>query len=85
MTPTFAGQLKSASRKFIKDSPRSLLIEDDIEILDSTELVTWQLMTQADVEIIRGEKWSTGDFPAGKATKEWLDPHFPDRSAPCSS
>lgn len=29
MTPTFAGQLKNASRKFIKDSPRSLLIEDD--------------------------------------------------------
>ena len=29
MTRTFAGQLKNASRKFIKDSPRSLLIEDD--------------------------------------------------------
>jgi len=33
-----------------------------------------------DVEIIRGEKWATADFPGGKATKEWLDPHFPDRA-----
>jgi len=54
MTPTFAGQLKSARRKFTKDSARSLLIEDDIELSDDTALVTWQLITQADVEIIRG-------------------------------
>jgi len=54
MTPAFNGQLKTASRKFIKDSPRSLLIEDDIEISEGTELVIWQLITQADVEIIRG-------------------------------
>ena len=54
LTPTFEGQLKSASRRFIKDSPRSLLIEDNIEILEDTELITWQLMTQADVELIDG-------------------------------
>ena len=54
LTPTFEGQLKSASRRFIKDSPRSLLIEDNIEILEDTELITWQLITQADVEIIEG-------------------------------
>ena len=54
MTPTFEGQLKSASRKFIKDGPRSLMIEDDIELSEDTELITWQLMTQADVEIIKG-------------------------------
>lgn len=35
---------------------------------------------QPDLKIIRGEKWSTSDFPGGKATKEWLDPHFPDRA-----
>ncbi len=54
MTPTFKGQLKSASRKFKKDSPRSLVIEDNIEISAETKLITWQLMTTADIEIIKG-------------------------------
>ena len=54
MTPTFEGLLKSASRRFVKDGPASLLIEDDIEISEETELVTWQLMTQADVQIVDG-------------------------------
>lgn len=52
MTPTFEGQLKSATRKFKKDGVRSLLIEDDIEISEDTELITWQLITQADVQIV---------------------------------
>lgn len=54
MTPTFAGQLKTASRKFIKESSRSFLIGDDLEISEATDLITWQLITQADVEITRG-------------------------------
>ncbi|NND32761.1 MAG: hypothetical protein HKN76_09235 [Saprospiraceae bacterium] len=54
LTPTFAGQLKSAQRRFTKDSPRSLLIEDEIEITETTELITWQFITQADVEIVPG-------------------------------
>jgi hypothetical protein len=54
LTSTFAGHLKTASRKFIKDSGRSLLIEDDIEISKDTDLIVWQLITQADVEITRG-------------------------------
>ena len=54
MSPTFEGQLKSAKRKFKKDGPYSLLIEDEIEILNETELITWQLMTTADIEIIKG-------------------------------
>lgn len=54
MTPTFEGQLTSASRRFVKDSPRSLLIEDNIELSQETELITWQLITQADVEFIKG-------------------------------
>ncbi len=33
-----------------------------------------------DLTIIRAQKWSAGAFPGGKATKEWLDPHFPDRA-----
>lgn len=50
MTPAFREKLAKAERKFIKESHNSLIIEDDIEILDSTELITWQLITQADVE-----------------------------------
>lgn len=54
MTPTFAGQLKKASRRFTKDSERSILIEDQIEILETTRLVTWQLMTTAEVQMTAG-------------------------------
>ncbi|AEE49780.1 heparinase II/III domain-containing protein [Haliscomenobacter hydrossis] len=54
MTPTFAGQLKSAQRRFSKDGPQSLLIEDQIETIAKTKMVTWQLMTTADVEIVKG-------------------------------
>lgn len=51
---TFHGQLKGAKRRFVKDSPTSLLIEDYLEILDETNLITWQLITQADVQIVDG-------------------------------
>lgn len=54
MTPTFKGQLKSAQRTFIKDSPTSIVVEDNIEISEKTELITWQLITVADVEIVNG-------------------------------
>ena len=54
MSATLGGLVKNASRTFTKDSPTSLVIEDDIELSDSTELITWQLMTQADIEIVEG-------------------------------
>jgi len=54
MSPAFGEDIKQATRRFIKDSPTSLLIEDDIEITDKTELITWQLITRADVEIVPG-------------------------------
>jgi hypothetical protein len=53
MDATFSGQLRSAKRKFTKDGPASLLIEDFVEINDSTNLVTWQMMTTADVRITK--------------------------------
>ncbi|MDO8952332.1 MAG: hypothetical protein Q7U86_06890, partial [Draconibacterium sp.] len=53
LTPTFEGQLKSAFRTFTKDSERSLLIEDKIEPTETTELVTWQFITQADARIVK--------------------------------
>jgi hypothetical protein len=52
LSPTFTGQLKSAFRTFTKDSNRSLLIEDEIVPDDNTKVITWQLITQAEVEII---------------------------------
>ena len=52
LTPTFEGQLKSAFRKFTKDSERSLLIEDKIQPNETSELVTWQFITQADAEVV---------------------------------
>lgn len=54
MTPTFEGQLRSAKRRFVKDSPRSILIEDMIQTSPETKMVTWQLMTTADVEMMKG-------------------------------
>lgn len=54
MTPTFAGLLQSASRTFTKESSTSVLIVDDIEILEKTELITWQLITGSDVELVPG-------------------------------
>lgn len=53
LTPAFHGLLKSAQRKFRKDSPVSLTVEDRIEITEDTKLVTWQLMTIADVELTK--------------------------------
>ena len=52
LSPTFKGQLKSAFRKFTRDSERSLLIEDEIKPDETTKEVTWQLITQADVKIV---------------------------------
>jgi len=54
LTPTFTGQLKSAQRRFLKDSPTSLVIEDKIEISEETKWITWQMLTQAEVEITKG-------------------------------
>ena len=54
MSATLGGLVSGASRVFTKDSPTSIVIEDKIELSDSTKLITWQLMTTADVEIVEG-------------------------------
>jgi hypothetical protein len=54
MSKIFGGLLESAERKFAKDDDRSLLIEDKFRLSDSTRLITWQLITTADVEIVKG-------------------------------
>ncbi len=53
LTELYGQNLKSAHRKFIKESNRSLIIEDKFEINDSTKNITWQLMTVADVEPVK--------------------------------
>lgn len=54
LTAAFGDLINSAQRRFVKDSPTSLLIEDHISPSDKTEEVTWQLMTTADVVIQPG-------------------------------
>lgn len=49
MTEVFKGHLKSAQRKFLKDSNKSITIEDQVVLTDSTKFVTWAIMTTAEV------------------------------------
>lgn len=48
--PTFEGQLASAKRTFTRTGERSLSIEDHLQASDSTQWITWQLVTRAEVE-----------------------------------
>ncbi|GAA0880474.1 hypothetical protein GCM10009119_34440 [Algoriphagus jejuensis] len=66
MSATLGRQVKSASRRFVKDSPLSITIEDAIELSESTQLITWQMMTTADVQITPGGAILTQD---GKVLK----------------
>ena len=54
MSKIFGGLLESAQRKFVKEDNISLLIEDKFRLSDSTKLITWQLITTAEVEILKG-------------------------------
>ncbi|CAN5325513.1 hypothetical protein BH23BAC1_BH23BAC1_51780 [soil metagenome] len=54
MSEIFGGKIQSATRKFLKEDGGSILIEDKFTINDSTQNITWQLMTTADVEIVKG-------------------------------
>lgn len=49
LSPVFKGQLNSVSRKFVKKDDHTLLIEDELELEESTEFVIWAMMTQAEV------------------------------------
>ena len=49
MSPVFKGHLKSALRKFIKDTDHSIIIEDQLVLGDSTKNLTWAMMTTAEV------------------------------------
>lgn len=53
MTKLYDGNVKKLTRKFIKPNNQSLLIEDHFEVSDSTKMITWQLITQANVEVVK--------------------------------
>lgn len=50
MTDLYFNNLSSLKRRFVKESNQSVLIEDKFESNDSTQIITWGLMTQADVQ-----------------------------------
>lgn len=54
LTEIYGPNVRSAVRRFTKDSPTSLVIEDRIKVSEATETLTWQLLTTAEVEILEG-------------------------------
>ncbi len=57
----FGGKLQGATRRFVKENDHALLIEDAFTASDSTQSITWQLMTTAEVEITKGGATLTQD------------------------
>lgn len=51
MSKVFGSLMKKAHRTFTKDSPTSILIEDELEVGDDAEVITWQMMTTAHVTV----------------------------------
>ncbi len=49
LTAVYGENIKSLTRKFIKENDQSLLIEDQFEINEATQIITWQMMTVAKV------------------------------------
>lgn len=54
LTPVFGDNLELAHRKFSRPDEKSLMIEDRLVTNENTKMITWQLMTQAEVELVPG-------------------------------
>lgn len=54
MSKVLGKDIGSATRRFIKENDHSLLLEDKFKFNENTQNITWQLMTTADVEIVKG-------------------------------
>lgn len=54
MSALYFGNLTQATRRFAKVDDHSLLIVDKFETTPSTNMLTWQLMTTAEVELVEG-------------------------------
>jgi len=54
LTDIYGENLKNATRRFAKEDNRSILIEDRFTTTKTTKSIVWQMMTTADVEIVKG-------------------------------
>jgi hypothetical protein len=54
LTNLYHENLNSLKRRFVKESNRSVLIEDQFEINQATNMITWGLMTVAEVVPVKG-------------------------------
>ena len=54
LTAVYGENLQSASRRFLKENDHSILIEDSFTTTKATQSIVWQMMTTADVEIVKG-------------------------------
>lgn len=54
MTELYFGNLNSSQRRLVKESDKSILIEDNFIVNDSTKSITWGLMTTAEVVPVKG-------------------------------
>jgi hypothetical protein len=53
LTPLYFGNVKHAKRTFLKDKANAVLITDHIRASEKTEQVTWQLITDKEVELTK--------------------------------
>jgi len=54
LTAVYGENLQSASRRFLKENDHSILIEDSFTLNKATQGIVWQMMTTADVEVVKG-------------------------------
>jgi hypothetical protein len=54
LSKVLGSNIQSATRRFRKENGRSMLIEDKFKINAATQNITWQLLTTAEVEIVKG-------------------------------
>ncbi len=54
LSAVYGANLNSATRRFVKENNRSILIEDHYATNKATQSLTWQMMTTSDVEIVQG-------------------------------
>jgi hypothetical protein len=54
LVAVYGENLKSATRRFVKEDDHSILIEDQFTTTKATQSIVWQMMTTADVEIVKG-------------------------------
>jgi len=54
LTAVYGANVKKATRRFVKDSATSLLIEDRVRVSKATRELTWQLLTTAVCEDVDG-------------------------------